>query len=79
MFRFNAKTGFYLYPETGNADDLTLRMNSGSTYEANVSPRGDVSLIKHGLKIPMDAPDYASFAAQMAVSERAFIGAFSMN
>lgn len=45
----------------------------------NVVPRDDVSIIKHGLKIPMDAPNYTSFAAQMAVSERAFIGAFSAN
>lgn len=79
MFRFDAKTGFYLYPEAGNSDDLKLRMNRGSTYEANVSPRDDVSIIKHGLEIPMDAPNYAEFVVRMEVSERAFMGAFSAN
>lgn len=33
MFRFDAKIGYYLYPEAENADDLLLRMNRGSTYE----------------------------------------------
>lgn len=79
MFRFDAKTGFCLYPEAGNSDDLKLRMNRGSTYEANVSPRDDVSIIKHGLKIPMDAPNYAEFVVRMEVSERVFMGAFSAN
>lgn len=76
MFRFDAKIGYYLYPETGDADDLSLRMNQGSTYEANVYPRDDISIIKHGLKIPTDASDYANFAAKMNISEKAFIGAF---
>lgn len=55
MFRFDAKIGYYLYPEAENADDLLLRMNRGSTYEKNVMPRDDISVLKHGLKIPMDA------------------------
>ncbi len=79
MFRFDAKAGYYLYPKAGNSDDLKLRMNCGSTYEANVVPRDDVCIIKHGLKIPMAAPDYAEFAARMEVSERVFIGAFASN
>ena len=33
MFRFDAKTGFYLYPEAEGAEDLKLWMNSGSTFE----------------------------------------------
>lgn len=79
MFRFDAKAGYYLYPEAGDSDDLKLRMNCGSTYEANVAPRDDVCIIKHGLKIPMAALDYAGFAARMEVSERVFIGAFAAN
>lgn len=54
MFRFDAKVGCYLYPEAENADDLILRMNQGSAYEKNVMPRDDISVTKHGLKIPMD-------------------------
>lgn len=79
MFRFDANTGYYLYPEAGDSESLKLRMNRGSTYEANVSPRDDISIIKHGLKIPMDAPDYPSFVTRMKISEREFISAFSTN
>lgn len=77
MFRFDAKIGYYLYPEAGDSDDLKLRMNRGSTYEANVVPRDDISITKHGLKIPVDAPNYASFVTRMEISERAFVSAFS--
>ena len=48
MFRFDAKSGYYLYPEAEGAADLRLRMNRGSTYEDNVLPRDDISVIKHG-------------------------------
>ena len=37
MFRFDAKEGYYLYPEVDGADDQKLRMNSGSTYEEMLS------------------------------------------
>lgn len=50
MFRFDAKAGYYLYPESEGMDDLRLRMNQGSTYEKNVTPREDISVTKHGLK-----------------------------
>jgi len=79
MFRFDAKVGYYLYPEAGDADDLTLWMNRGSTYEANVAPRDDIRLTKHGLKIPTDAPDYASFVSKMENSERNFASVFPAN
>ena len=52
MFRFDAKTGYYLYPEAGDADDKKLVMNRGTAYEDNVKPRSDIRVIKHGLKIP---------------------------
>lgn len=78
MFRFDAKTGYYLYPETGASDGLKLRMNRGSTYEGNVCPREDISITKHGLKIPVDALDYTSFVVKMKMSERAFLSAFSI-
>ena len=77
MFRFDARVGYYLYPEAGSADDLKLRMNRGSTYESDVAPRDDVSIVKHGLKIPADAPDYASFIASMKLAEQEFVRVFS--
>ena len=79
MFRFDAKTGYYLYPEVGTSDDLKLWMNRGSTYEANVSPRDDICVIKHGLKIPVYATDYASFVAEMKLSEQEFVSVFLTN
>ena len=77
MFRFDAKAGFYLYPETESTGDLKLWMNRGSTYENDVIPRNDVFVIKHGLKIPDNAPNYAEFVARMKISEQEFRRAFS--
>lgn len=72
MFRFDAKKGYYLYPEAEGTDDLQLWMNKGSTYEENVMPRDDVSITKHGLKIPADAENYESFVLRMKASECGF-------
>ncbi len=72
MFRFDAKAGYCLYPEAEGADDLVLRMNQGSTYEANVMPREDIHITKHGLKIPTDAPNYPEFVIQMKINETMF-------
>lgn len=76
MFRFDAKTGYYLYPEAEGTDDLKLWMNHGSTYEENVVPRDDISVIKHGLKIPIDAQNYLEFTAKMKVQEQEFTSEF---
>ena len=78
MLRFDAKIGYYLYPEAGEDEGIRLRLNCGSTYEGNVAPREDIGVIKHGLKIPSDAADYASFAQEMQASERAFVRVLSM-
>ena len=76
MFRFDAKTGYYLYPEAEGFADLKLWMNCGSTYEKNVMPRDDISLTKHGLKIPLDAQNYSEFTAKMKVQEQEFTSEF---
>ena len=78
MFRFDAKKGYYLYPEAEGTDDLRLWMNKGSTYEENVMPRDDVSLTKHGLKIPADAENYESFVLRMKTSECEFVETFAI-
>lgn len=77
MFRFDAKTGYYLYPEAEDADDLKLWLNCGSTYEENVTPRDDISITKHGLKIPVDAVNYDDFVKKMAACEQEFVSVFS--
>ena len=72
MFRFDAKRGFYLYPEADENESLMLRMNMGSTYEDDVRPRDDVFVIKHGLRIPTYANSYGEFATQMKANEQEF-------
>ena len=76
MFRFGAKAGYYLYPEADGADDLKLQLNRGSTYEKNVTPRDDISITKHGLKIPVSAQNYSEFTAKMKTQEQEFISVF---
>ena len=76
MFRFDAKAGYYLYPEAEGSDDLKLWLNRGSTYEENVVPRDDISITKHGLKIPIDAQNYSEFTAKMKVQEQEFTSVF---
>ncbi len=76
MFRFDAKAGYYLYPEAEGSDDLKLWLNRGSTYEENVVPRDDISVTKHGLKIPIDAQNYSEFRAKMKVQEQEFTSVF---
>ncbi len=78
MFRFDAKVGYYLYPEAAGGDDQQLWMNCGSTYEESVTPRDDISVTKRGLKIPRNARNYAEFAARMRVQEQKFISVFSV-
>lgn len=77
MFRFDAKAGYYLYPETAGTEDLKLWMNKGSTFESDVAPRDDVSITKHGLKIPTNAENYEGFVAMMKDSEYEFRQAFA--
>lgn len=72
MFRFDAKKGYYLYPETNGFPDEQLWLNSGSTYENNVAIRDDICVIKHGLKIPANASSYDEFTKIMQASEEKF-------
>ena len=72
MFRFEAKAGYYLYPEAEDSDDLKLWLNRGLTYEKNVMARDDISVTKHGLKIPVDALNYNEFSARIKTCEQEF-------
>ena len=74
MFRFEAKTGYYLYPETGKADNQELKMNRGTTYEKNVTAHDDVRVVKRGLKIP-EASNFSDFSNAMRNSEEEFVKA----
>ncbi len=73
MFRFDSKAGFFLYPETEEIEMQKLWLNQGSSYEKNVRRRNDTFVAKHGLRIPSDCTDYASFLAAIKISEREFL------
>ena len=72
MFRFEAKTGYFFYPETARAEDEILLLNRGTTYEGNAAPRGDIRIIKHGFAIPAEAEDYETFRLKMKKAEESF-------
>lgn len=72
MFRFDAKKGYYLYPEAGLSEDLSLALNKGMTYENNVLPRNDISVVKCGLHIPEDAQNDTDFVERIKKSETIF-------
>lgn len=76
MFRFDAKRGYYLYPDAVGIDNPPLWMNKGSTYESNVTARDDICIKKHGLKIPVKAENYDVFVSQMKTCEREFLEIF---
>ena len=76
MFRFNANTGYYLYPESNRIGDEQLWLNSGSTYDGNVRKRDDICVIKHGLKIPISASCYEKFVSMMHANEKEFLKIF---
>lgn len=73
MFRFDAKRGFYIYPEAKENNDFRLWLNSGSTYEGNVIPRKDICVTKKGLKIPVGSGDYEKFVSMMKLNELEFL------
>ena len=72
MFRFDAKVGFYLYPEADNNKEKVMWLNKGSTYERNVERRNDICVIKYGFKIPKLDSNYKKFSEEMKKSEEIF-------
>lgn len=74
MYRFDAKQGFYLYPEAGNMQNKNLNLLSGTTYEKNIGDRKDINIVKYGFKIPIsDGYDYEEFVEQIKKSEVEFV------
>jgi len=77
MLRFEAKKGFYLYPESNDMDNLELQLNRGSTYENNVVARDDISLVKCGLRVPCHSDNYDHFKIQIMNNEKLFVNQFN--
>ena len=76
MFRFDAKKGYYFYPEANGENRLTLYLNRGSTYEKNVEARDDICVIKYGLRIPDNAKSYDEFILKIKEAEKEFLSQF---
>ena len=72
MFRFDAKKGFFFYPEVEDTKCLQLWMNKGSTYGKNVEMRNDICVTKLGLRIPTHADHYIDFVGRMHTYENEF-------
>lgn len=73
MLRFDAKTGIYFYPESNkNTSELRLKVNKGSTYEKNVMPREDMTVVKYGFSIPTEESCYDEFSYKMKMAEENF-------
>ena len=77
MFRFDAKIGYYLYPESTRKDRERLRLNQGTKYEQNVSAREDIYVMKCGLEIPCHTSNYQEFVDKIKINEHKFISNFS--
>lgn len=71
MYRFDSKLGYFLYPEKDGGKGSALTLLKGSTYEGKPTPREDVTIIKHGLKIPT-ASAYKDFVIQIEKAEKEF-------
>lgn len=77
MFRFDAKTGYYLYPESKERNNEKLKLNQGTKYESNVSAREDIYVMKCGLEIPCNVSNYQEFIDKVKNNENKFISKFS--
>ncbi len=72
MFRFDARRGYYFYPEMGEVSQKIFWLNKGVSYDKNVAAREDISLIKYGLIIPSEAADYNDFVNKIKKNENSF-------
>lgn len=77
MFRFDAKLGYYFYPEENCQTTKTLLLNEGTTYENNVQTRADVRVIKQGIQVPIGAQNFDDFCNKMHQSEANFKALFN--
>lgn len=73
MFRFDAKIGYYFYPNNYENNYQVLYLNQGLKYENNVQMRDDIKVIKLGLSIPKEVKDYKDFSEKMKIAEQEFL------
>ena len=76
MFRFEAKQGFYFYPEIEDENKVSLWLNKGSSYEGKVESDKDICVTKYGLKIPKDIDCYDDFVKEIKLQEEEFRSEF---
>lgn len=73
MFRFDAKIGFYLYPESEEKAVQRMWLNQGNSYDYSVSARDDIYVEKIGFFVPKDEGNYIQFVDAIRKSEMNFI------
>lgn len=75
MLRFDAKTGFFFYPDSSSELDSEIyRLNQGVSYFENTfKTREDIRIIKVGFKVPNNNDNYELFCFEMKRSEEIFI------
>ena len=64
MFRFDAKTGLFIYPESENCQAKELFLNRGNSYNKNVEKRNDIKIVEYGFYIP-ECDSYQTFINAM--------------
>lgn len=69
MFRFEAKWGYYIYPDMYNSNIKELMLNQGVTFENSVNPRENIGVKKVGLSIPCACDNYQEFVNRIQKSE----------
>ena len=76
MYRFDAKRGYYFYPEKNeNVEYKTLNLNQGIQPFEKVQAREDIIITKLGFTVPQNANNYADFEKAMQKAENNFITA----
>ncbi len=73
MNRFDAKKGYFLYPNSENSPNQCFYLNKGITYENNVVAREDTIVFKNGLLIPNNVSNFSEFEVKMKENENKFI------
>ena len=73
LFRFQSEKGFFIYPDKADNENELFKVNSGTSYERNVVPRDEISIVKYAFKIPLNIDDYSEFVMEMKKREESLI------
>lgn len=72
MYRFDAKKGFFFYPEEDLSTQASLQLLSGTSFDHVQSRDDEISVTKCGYEVPQMASDYEQYTAAMRNNEQHF-------